>query len=435
MALRGAPYIDEPYAAYAEIWIGDTCITFTDDNRPQMFRSITVEKSIQNQATKTTVVLFDHEFNTIERLLAGNDFKLKYRYGYYSPSPGMRNLTPIYEASVSEINLGEMNNNAGLEYTLLCLPSTIVEGTSAHHVRSWEDMLISEIVEHVCEINGWTEFEIDKTIQVKDHCGIDSSMMSEQRLIQSSNDLQFISSKLAPRALRDPDYVGGYTVYIENLAGGSKLHFHPPRTDLSKVEVVAEYDYYFTPQMRYSEVLDWKPDLSGRLNILKGLAGKKLNIINPITGEVIVTGLNTGDIAKMHSQMLMGDILPKRGEKISKSYSGVMVKVSTANTAEEAWSKLLAEFDRDVNTAFKADLSVLGNPLLEQGKIIEMNAFLGDGSLHFSSGHYLINAITDTVDIGSYRTDMQLVRQAIPRSENINEIIIDVKRSRGSYGL
>lgn len=61
---------------------------------------------------------------------------------------------------------------------------------------------------------------------------------------------------------------------------------------------------------------------------------------------------------------------------------------------------------------YNATMKILGNPRITPGFVITINVYDGNGALHYTSGRYKINEVTDVIEKGFFYTELALFKNA-----------------------
>lgn len=393
--LSPTDYAPNPHVAFAWLWIGGKPITVDDiTGRPRHLESFTFDLNIETLGY-FEFTLFDPEYDAVEEILMNSGGKCQFMFGY---TEGRQ--SPMYEGLIMEYIPTITFDGIRLHIKGFTMA---IDGHKSAETRVFKDKKIHEVVKTICGDRGWTP-DVDECIPVQFREDLIKSELKDNTWKQSQSDLAFISEKLQKQAVRAKDKAGGYVWYFE--PDTKKFHFHPPRYEEDVVKTFIWRD-------RLNEFLRFTPQYSGGFLgalILGGSA--RLNTLSMENTEMKAT-VKSDKVRPDGDSAPPADPKQTQGEKPDNSdpqrSTGVIYKAYPdeyfgLNEAKFWWYRAawLA--------AFRAELEVVGDPLLKPWVKYEVQVGKKNGGLHWTSGKYWASGICHTIQNGEFHSTLKLWR-------------------------
>ena len=231
---------------------------------------------------------------------------------------------------------------------------------------------------------------------------------------------QFIKQVLAPYCKSKKTGQGAYRLWFEDEtspdgAAGVKLYFKPDQynqiEDKMSENILPDIDrtYQFTygsgPQ---SSVIDFSPNYAG--------------IVTSVTGgyevEATTTDAITNDLMSLKYNRFTDANRPSTGDSTFDDLQGTFRVGDSSYSYDEIATRAANLWYNMAPYGYTADMTVLGDPLIENQKLCSVAVYTPQGLPHYSSGVYLIYHVSDSISGGTFTTTMNLVRNAISIGTN-----------------
>ncbi len=371
-------------------------------DRPQRLTGFNYIRNNDISGNWLILSVFDNEWPTVESMLvATTDKKLRFQYGY---SNGV--MSEEKEALINNYTKEFKTNGFEHQIEAVSMGASSEDREKSRVFPECADkdyMDIHEIVKFIADENGW-ECDYDETAKVENNDDLEKTEIRTARWPQlKKRDMQFIVEDLLPKARRKSDGNSDYKFWFEDGIP-PKIHFHPPR-----FEQKAKDTYTFMFGDKLSEVVSWRPELTGTVNLRLGAGVAGCPYIDYQTGEfndVIIHNNNTQEKTVLGGPLTLG----------SKVLSEEWYNFSELKPVRDASQAELAARHRYFmmyNSIQKSTITVVGDPQIKTHVVIRVNVVLPDGKLDYSSGlWYVLNAI-DEIHNGVYTTKMELIRNGL----------------------
>lgn len=226
---------------------------------------------------------------------------------------------------------------------------------------------------------------------------------------------QFIKQVLAPYCRAEKTGQGGYRLWFSDEASpdggdGTKLFFKPDQYSVMDNRVSGkllegidkEYEFSFGSGID-SSVLDFNPDYTGLVISLMGGAKVEAETTNAITNELMSAFYDRYSDEKR----------PSTGDSVYDDLDGTFRIGDSSYTPEEMANKAANLWYNMASYGYRADMTIIGDPLIKPQTLCSIAVFTPQGLPHNSSGVYLIYQVVDSIEGGTFTTELSLVRNAI----------------------
>lgn len=418
MSLGGHPYVPQPFIAYVDFLVNGQNLTRMEGGQPTHLQRFSFRKKSKDSTSTFTIQLFDPEWINIEKVIIEGKDNVQFKYYYIGPeSSGMGLTSPWYEAKILTYTPTFVID--GVELNIEGTSHVMSKGGDECKTRAFEKKLISEIVEEICEDNGWKTIDadgsptIDKTQEVLDYDDLTSSDYVDRQFRQARvSDLQFIKYHLLPLSIRESDGVGGYKLFFDDVTGC--LHFHPPRLEKPPIR-----SFYFMRGDPNSEVISFAPTIGDKQMISLGGGELAIPTFDSVTGQQQFirinqnhyTEPNTGAAIPNDKKTVQGRTTNEQDLSEKDEQSGRVLQAHAPNS-DQGVQRVKASWFKAFNAQYKAQIVTLGDPRLNVEQTIRMYVILPNGSTHYTSGHYMIETIEDAIEPGMFTSTIDCSKNA-----------------------
>lgn len=231
---------------------------------------------------------------------------------------------------------------------------------------------------------------------------------------------QFIKQVLAPYCKAKETGQGGYRLWFADESSpdgsrGTKLYFKPDNysniEDKVSQNILKDIDreYQFSlGSGPTSSVLDFTPNYAGIVTSIMGGATVEGATTEAITNELLSTSYNRFSDKNR----------PSTGDSVYDDLQGIVRIGDSSYTYDEIAAKSANLWYNMSFYGYTADMTILGDPLLNPQTVCVVGVYTPMGLPHHSSGVYLIYHITDEIRGGTFTSQLSLVRNAIKIGTN-----------------
>lgn len=359
---------------YVDLYINQTRVTTSN-----YLVNFEVRKSITGW--EGTIELFDPTWTTLEALTMekGVGTEIKFTYGWVGEQTNLivgrlGEYTPEFDAE-------------GVRLTIEWAFGSMMSARIKRNVNWSSNLKISEIVAKIANQNGW-ETDIEPTK------GIFS-----QPIIQSNvSDMYFIKNVLAPRAVNMAN-VGGYKVSFED----NKLTFRSLQTKDTNI-----YKTYKVYRGMDGEVISFAP--SENVADMAQLGGRRVTIksFDPLNKKMIKSETSYQDtntsLDRDGRKVSTIELDRDRGESLR-----IISKPFQKKSELDSYARVkYAQFSQ---YNYNAEAELLGDPFIPIMGNLQFSIITPTGLLHYLSGVYKVEEITDTISNGSFTTAVTMCRR------------------------
>ena len=297
-----------------------------------------------------------------QAILTSNTEEFEFWYGY---SGGV--ISPRYKATLT--NLAEVFEGTSLIITIEGVPTGVVKATTSSSTAKYYMGRASDIVAQIAAEEGWIIKTLVETTDIDLKC--------YRRKGQSAEE--FIDTVVIPYAI-SIEGKRQYQLCLESLSTGTSMYFFP------KGYIVSEDTYDFIIGESSEEVMGWYPETSSILTGVVGSSGYVVNTVSATANENTVTTVTNRD---------------------GNGYQKAGLLSSTVDTVSDA-AKIQNKVELLNSLSWTATLMLKGKPNIQAGSNIRVRCFTRSGSIHFSSGEYLIASVEDLIQDGVFTTELVL---------------------------
>jgi len=414
MPLNGSSYVPQPYYAYVSFKINGIDLIMSK-GRPQHLINFT-HRMDTNAAATWTLEIFDATFNLIEHelwemVLKGQKPVAQFRYGYSETSME----SPLFYSEVTNIVPKWGYGGTSLTFEGTHMPSENLPIPTLWYKkdRAFVDVNISDIILRLALENDYViDFDhFHETEPIKVPHDINSTNPVHKIFEQKGMSLeQFVKHFLLPYAVRKGTKIGGYVFYIDHRFNPPHIRFYVPEQTPGIACPGNIKRTYTIRQDKMEEWVDFSYDLHYGPGIATGLFEEAQFSIDPHTGEYVFEKYNPENQKEYmriygHAYTKMKTTEKMNNIRMRPSHSPAMLKKEREYFHR---SHLIRKF----RGSMTASLTIVGNPQcdLMPSEFIRIYNMLPDGSLHYSSGCYMVKSIEHSISGGAYTTTFELER-------------------------
>jgi len=443
MSIGTAEYVQQTYTPWVDVWVkqgaeeGGSASSFESLTRKEgkPYRLLSFEHTIKTSGkagggvSNWKLELFDEQWTEIESKLyepvpedaEGNEKRwIEFQY-YYVGADGSRGMgemasivysgklvscVPTFTAYGVQLSLEgiEMQGEANIRKS----SARYVEGELVMSVP------IHDIIKKIIKIHpNWKEGRIEPTESIMDsnHFWYSDPQHCYFNKEGPMSDQQFIKTVLAPRAVSLLTGKAGYRWYQEQGADGFVYcHFEPENLDPEDAHPgYAGEDpriFHYIKGDKNTEVISFSPEIIGE-TLGSMMGNNKVTIIytEPITkrtGKVEVDDKETPD-KTLYNEKTMKHSDPQPGDNTLVVHHPVSSK-KEAESLAKGW--FYSQWVRN----YQATLEIVGDPRLKPQQMVRVLVVLDDGTLHYTSGGYMVIEVTHSIAPGKWVTSAKLAR-------------------------
>lgn len=367
------------------------------------------------------IVMFDTSGSKLLPQLLGRSIdeqkakqnKIRFKYGFGGNSEEETSMSHTYELTI--VNVKNRWTNRGSTISIGAVATYIREKSPAVYFPAGTK--VKEIIKSFAANNGW---DIGHNA---DYLEFDDDLKLSKDVYKKANDfdVDFIKNEIVPlinTATSDYVITGKSSVFKSIFSyNGTTLQL----MILPTKGLVERRVWRYSVGDAYSDkVLDF----TGELDVSFLLNGVNIKLPNDLPElsilkdedkqEVLDKFINSkvkeieDTLTKYNVPLVLPDQLKFRWE--------ISPDIKSDNlTLEEI---ILKEVDRIIQSITTSTLTVVGNPKLNSGDLIELKVFNQDGTLNFISSNtysqlWRIIKITEDINLSGYTTTLKLVRESI----------------------
>lgn len=378
----------QPFQAFVDLYIGNWAFTKIP---PQYLQVFTCER-LSEGANRFNFTIFDKFWDEVEEVLHLGFNNITFRYGHVTGRQSR-----MFIGMVTDYNL-EFNTSG---VSLIVNGTTTAIRQNIHKLTARiEGETPDQAVINLCTKMGWKIGRVDPALPIQDH----SSLFKEERsnkqfnLIEE-NPVRYIQQEIAPLAVRQSDGKGGYQFYLDDSTSPPTAHFHPidinPNTDRT----------YIYHKGINTNVISFIPQFKG----IFGGAGE---------GNATKVQATIQDPVTKTEEELFYDISSNPNLELSGEFTHTpqdlsVIRLDSAGRVRDEMSSIVNyRWNQNFAQSYEATMEIVGDPTLEVTQTIRVIVLTDQGTLHHTSGVYMIKGIKDIIQSGVMRTQLQLVRNA-----------------------
>lgn len=401
-----------PHVAFVWLTINNTSVTVDDaTGKPRHLESFSCTMRIGGMGT-FEIVLFDPEYDVVERLVAESKGVCELWWGYTTGEQSQHYSGKILEYVPDFLLDGIRVTLRGQMYALLMLEKI--------REREWHGDLISEYVKNI--VADYPDFEVDayETAPVLFREDCETTDLIDKTFQQKQSDWSFIEDVLAPLAVTTDTKQGGYLLYFE--AHKKKVHFHPP----GKCDAPPERKTYVWRD-KLTEIIRFTPHYNGNMLAYTLFGGSTAALVTNAENKTLQP------VIKSDSKKIEDDsAAPVDGTNVETSEpASETPEEPTSRTMHDWWDKEMAGNEAKYHwyhaaymSAFSGELVVVGDPTLLPFGEVEIIVQKKDGGKHWTSGIFNSRAMTHAISgDGTYTTTFGIFRSGSKDGETTSETI------------
>lgn len=380
------------YNTFIRVKIGDLEL-FTDHDH--VMSCSVIKQTTNSSMAKCSLTLYDETALLIEDAILktkkkNSNFELQYGYVNGKKSDVIHMIVSAYSP--------QFNQNGSLTVTLEGVPSTIVEASKAHKgkVRAFPNMTPNQIVAQICAENKWV---LTDNVPVKPdyHPSRKDQMWHTYKQEVGESDIEFVTKKLCgPEVVSAADPPQGDYIFAVNAAVEPATAFYGPKNlkvdkDKETKDKVAKATYNIGRDNQ--NILSFSAEYGKNFLGMMGSEKVEIQAVQRYSGEPF-------DYAKEMGNINTNINIP------------TLYLAGSAYTHEELQNIAKSVFDKMNNQVFQATLTIVGDPQFALGQYIKLIVLTPQSKIHHTSGMYFIKGVEDTVEMGTYTTRLDLIKNA-----------------------
>lgn len=320
---------------------------------------------------KTTITLFDNEWDTLENLIIPDDRAIQYEFGWANGR-----MSKMQEGVV--LKYQPTFEHTGLRLHLE-LTGNLLRDAQQVYSRSWKSKKVSEIIADIFNTSQWN-LDVEET---------SGRITIEQ---QNVTNAFFIENVLKPKAKSARTGQAGYEFRCE----GSTIVFRTPDYEQG---IIRRYIYGRTAN---SEVLSFSPQFNGYMMLASGGGDIRVEGYDVMTKQPVVQNININNSGPRIAQGDRTITTEDQGGSTGRMYTLPYDDPKQV----EAWANWKLAKARTLT--WRASMQIMGDPTLVVGDLIEVMIQKSDGDVHYTSGVYRIYRVNHSITRGSYVTNLEL---------------------------
>lgn len=396
------PMPPNPYYAFVELTIGEFSMSLLP---PTHMVSFNYTRKPLNAANKFSFHLFDETAIMLEYQLIQGYKDLKFQYGYVG---GVK--SPVYSGQVTTYDIDFTNAGAVLSVEGI---SSSTSAFSKPRTKSYEGMRIDEIVKDIAKEEGW---EVGKIAECKP---VSDGDHPNKTFVRSNLSAPvFITQELIPLAKATDKGDSNFVLNFDDSGDKTIVNFYPiiqasntssdkskdDKSSNDKDSVKRDYEFQWGGGDKNSKVLSFNPNYSGILKLVSGGATVDAKAVDRIANEMFHMSIDN-KTDESHTVL---------DEKSAYDFSSAKKVIGGSSYTQDEMKHLSAYlWYTNASYPVTADMSIIGDPLIQAFDLISMVMLNKDGIPHHSSGAYLIKEIEDSIEGGVFTTNLQLFRNAM----------------------
>lgn len=338
------------------------------------------------------------------------------QYGYVNGE-----CSPLYELQLLTCQPNDL-------WTTLTLTFIQIDSRNSYNIftldtlnrlKNYEYNNLSDYVTTIAEGQGWTIGHIEPTIPYNGKIERNDSIKSP---------IQCINELLTRYPNESTKGEGGYICAFKHTLNTSTFYFIPTtflseESNYGYVQSTSTYEFFFNA-LPQGKVISFTPKF---VSSIVEEASQDVNAINPnklLFEERPDLAVITSDTREIQSiQYNMENVKTENDVSDPESYAGyvnpahVQLNINSSNLLNYMRSTIKENISKYVNVVgarTSAEMEVLGDPSLDVGDYIliipmyPQDSYDKPGKIHPSGGTYRIRKITDTVNNGSFTTNLSL---------------------------
>lgn len=377
-----------PYYAFIELWVGEVNITLLP---PQHMQQFTYIRKPYNAANKFVIALFDETALLVEHELARGEQEIKFQYGYVNGTK-----SPVYSGIVQEYDTDF--NPAGAVITIEGYSSATTTFSKPKSGKyGGGNNTIDVIVKQIADEEGWEYGIIEPCDPVSDGVNANKIFYRNNQVAQV-----FIYEELQEYAKNSKG--SNFVLNFEDRDGVTYVNFYPmaQAPDLSESQTHT-YHFRWGSGDKDNKVIDFNPDYSGTLRMMGGGAVVDSSTVDRLSNCMVnATFTSTSD----PNRVVLAD-------RSSYDYQGATRYIGgSAQSYDEMKKSAAYLWATYADYPVTAELTIVGDPLINAYDTISIVMLNKDGLPHHSSGVYCVFEIEDDIAGGAFITKMTLCRNA-----------------------
>jgi hypothetical protein len=412
-----------PYSAFVWLWVNSgECITLHPNGGPRHLVGFSFKRGF-NEVGSVTITLLDTSWTSLhEELLINPD--VYFKFGYESSS----RISGLYFGRVLRVTPKQFVTAMELTIEIATLESPINgmrisdshPSTDRNEAFADPAKYVERLIERKAASWGLGNYKPvcvpSKPLPVMDSSDGKEGLVPMRLLQVRQSDLQFIRNVVAPYCVSKDEEFGPYVFYVDH--DKFEIYFGPPKIDATPRRL-----FEFMQQAR-TEVISFEPETNtAYMMAQKGGVRLAVPFIDLIANSF---GYAVSDNESTPNKHTLGDFLPfPKGQTFVKTTEQHPLVITTP-VENAVVAKVLSDsqYFRALYGNTRALLTIVGDYDLHilPNNIVTVLVRTPDNEVYFTSGNYIVSEITDEISGGSWRTILQLEKDAVNPDTGIRSL-------------
>lgn len=398
---RVAHLTEVPSTPFIKMWIGDYELSSLP---PNYLISFSLNKSPSSNASGSdfTISIFDARWDEVEEALMkaayvneGREYttQVRFMYGYAEGEQ-----SPVYNAySVLTYTVDLKSSGVILVITGILKDSVdnmtpMTLGTGTNNPTQAAKEISKKLGYQIDDRN----FDASKNMDLPN---------AEQYSLINDNPIKYISTVLAPQAIRESDGSTGYKFWLDDTTDPPSANFRPFE---ATQETVRSYVYQKGVN---TTVLDLQ------MNIEWMFGGTGISqTTTRVTSQVIDAN---GTVRELSQDLDSARTIVTGNRSLTSPTQSTRNINGSGYSASQMDAILKYRLSSDHTAGYEGTIRVMGEIGIKVSDRIRLIVLTEGGILHHSSGVYMIKQISDNISAGEFTTSMQ-----IWKTENLTDGLV-----------
>lgn len=378
----------KPSYAYLRIVVGDRELVY-QGGKPNIIQSFEINR-LEEAGCTAQFTIFDDNWNDLEPYLANNYNDIKIQYGYVGGP-----MSPEYKMLLQEYNISF--TNTGTIMSIRAISEAIYQNLNPIELDTGTNNP-SEAIKRICEHMGW-KIALSDFVDTKPVVGRSNYVLS------GVSPIQYIYEVILPDARTNDDLDETIVFQIDSVEG-NVAHLKAKTYGES-----SEVDRNSVPTYIYMKGYD---------SVIESLSITTKGVFGGTTQFHTVTGLvaNTIDDEDKTERTVKVDLDSSSSKSTgvgdrsaTLANQSVVTYRSAGESVDQTEARLNYLIKNGASQAYEATMTILGDPNIRILQEVRLIILTDKGTeYHHTSGIYIVTGISDSIENGSFRTNLILRR-------------------------
>lgn len=377
----------KPSYAYLRIVVGDRELIY-QEGKPNIIQSFEINR-LEEAGCTAQFTIFDDNWNDLEPYLANNYNNIRIQYGYVDGpmSPEYKMLLQDY--SISFTNTGTIMSIRAISEAIYHNLNPIELDTGTNNP--------SEAIKKICDYMGW-KVDLSDFVDTKPVVGRSNYVLS------GVSPIQYIYEVILPDARTNDDLEETIVFQIDAIEG-NVAHLKAKTYGES-----SEVDRNSVPTYIYMKGYD---------SVIESLSINTKGVFGGTTQFQTVTGLVANTIDDDKTERSVRVDLDSSASKstgvgdrsATSADQSVVTYRSAGESVDQTEARLNYLIKNGASQAYEATMTILGDPNIRILQDVRLIILTDKGTeYHHTSGIYIVTGISDSIENGSFRTNLIMRR-------------------------